>query len=331
MSFIRCSRFFLTRLPISTELPPVIFLIDNPIASLPLYRALFSTFLKLSTTTAISLSLNDAYSGLDIDSIKLYVDNGLLAFKYEAGVLTFTADTPLSDGTRIAKIEAKDFVGNQLSRAWGFTIDSDLPFGSIKINGGEESTSYARVRLNLEASDATTQVLDMIISNDGVFDTESWENLQSVLTDWILDEPQKTGLKTVYCMFRDEAGNKSEIYKDEIMLLSSAIDTIITSGPYSPTKETKAEFSYQASLQDALFSYKLDADEWSGWSQDKSISFSDVALGNHIFSVKSAKDLNGDQIISEEEEDPLPAQWTWTIQTEAELKKGERILYWRTE
>jgi len=132
-------------------------------------------------------------------------------------------------------------------------------------------------------------------------------------------------------MLKDEAGNISAVYSDDIMLLSAAIDTLITSGPYSPTLDISAQFDYQSSAEDAFFSYRLDSGEWSEWSVDTTVSFGDLEPGNHIFSVKSAKDYNEDEEITEEEEDPIPAQWTWIITFEEEEEEEERILYWRTE
>ena len=171
----------------------------------------------------------------------------------------------------------------------------------------------------------------MIISNDGIFDDEEWEDLQALRTDWILGDPQQKCIKTVYCMFKDEAENISSVYKDDIILSNALIDTIITIGPYSPTKETGAQFKYQSTFEDALFSYKLDTGEWSDWSSLAEMNLSGLEPGNHIFSVKSGKDVNGDEEITEEEEDPIPAQWTWIVQTEEELQKKERTLYWKTQ
>jgi hypothetical protein len=287
--------------------------------------------LTIDNTPTISLNLSDAHSGLDLDSLKLYIDDSPFSFTYENGLLVSTPTTALPDGAKTVRIQANDFAGNLLNRIWGFTIDSNLPTGSILLNGGEGSTNYARVRLSLEASDQTTEVTQMIISNDGVFDTESWENFQPDYTDWILYEPQKIGLKRVYCRFKDEAGNISDIYEDSIMLTSASIDTVITSGPLSPTQEVEAAFSFRSSLDEALFSYKLDGQNWTDWAQDTTANFSGLAPGNHIFSVKSAKDMNGDGTISLDEEDLLPAQWTWIIQTEQVPEDSERILYWRTE
>ncbi|MDD5005101.1 MAG: Ig-like domain-containing protein [Candidatus Omnitrophica bacterium] len=279
----------------------------------------------------ITFKLSDSNSGIDVDTINFFIDNGPLSFEYKDGNFSCTPPAPLQDGNVTAHIQVSDLAGNSLSRAWGFIVDSTPPMGTIIINGGEESTSYARVRLNLEAFDETTVVKDMIISNDGIFDTETWQEYEPLVTDWVLGDPQQIGEKTVYCMFKDEAGNISSVYSDEIRLLSAAIDTIITSGPYSPTKETGAQFKYISTFDNPLFSYKLDTGEWSDWSNTPTVSFSSLAVGNHIFSVKSAKDLNGDESISSEEEDPLSAQWTWVITSEEKPKAKEKVLYWKTQ
>ena len=278
----------------------------------------------------ISLTLTDSASGVDSDTIGLSVNNGPIGFTYKDSLLA-SIMTVLPNGYITAHIQAGDIAGNILNMAWGFIVDANIPIGSLIINGGEEATNYARVRINLEASDETTEVVSVILSNDGIFDTESWEDFQSFYTDWILDEPQISGLKSVYGMLKDEAGNISAVYSDDIMLLSAAIDTLITSGPYSPTQDTSAQFDYQSSAEGAFFSYRLDSGEWSEWSLDTMVSFSDLEPSNHVFSVKSAKDYNEDEEITEEEEDPVPAQWTWIITFEEEVEAEERVLYWRTE
>ncbi len=287
--------------------------------------------LLTSNLPEISLNLSDSYSGIDIDSIKLYIDSDLVSFTYEQGFVSYTPQEALDDGSRIVRVVVEDMVDNLLDTVWGFTIDASPPTGSILINGGEDTTNFARVRLNLEATDEITQVSEMILSNDGEFDTETWQNYNPLITDWVLAETQTIGIKIVYCKFKDEADNISAVYQDDIRLISAAIDTIITLGPYSPTSETEAEFSYQSTFEDVVFSYKLDDEEWSVWLKDTSISFSSLDLANHIFSVKSAHDLNNDFIITEDEEDPMPAQWTWVIQSEEVEQEEERTLFWRTE
>ena len=280
----------------------------------------------------ISAKLQDTHSGVDPESIKLTVDGTSLNFDYNSGLVSSKPTSALTDGSRTVKLEAKDLAGNTLNTAWGFTVDANKPTGSIMINGGDQTTSAARVRLNLEAKDDTTQVTDMIISNDGVFDTEKWESFKSTRTDWILDNPHKVGNKTVHCMFKDDAGNISTIYKSSINLITPAIETTITRGPYSPTKDMNANFMYQASMSGAKFRYKLDNNEWSEWTSATTATFSDLKSGNHVFSVKAAKDLNGDDLITEDEEDPIPAQWTWVITSLApEKPEEEKVLYWRTE
>ncbi|MFC1708976.1 hypothetical protein ACFL2J_02805 [Candidatus Omnitrophota bacterium] len=307
------------------------FWVDNREPSASRFTPAPGTLINNNTPT-ISFAIRDAHSGLNIESINLYINNSSVNATYEDGLVTYEPLSPLSDGSKNIRIQAEDLVGNILSQVWGFSIDASGPQGSIVINGGDESTNFSRVRINVTAEDAMSQVAQMVLSNDGVFDSERWEDFFSIRTDWILDEPQKTGAKTVYCKFRDEAGNESAIYRDEITLLSAVIDTIITSGPYSPTKEISAEFSYQSSFENAAFSYKLDDQDWSSWSEEVSVSLSGLGLGNHVFSVKSAKDLNEDFIITEEEEDSIPAQWTWVIKSEEEeVEEEEKVLLWRTE
>ena len=47
--------------------------------------------------------------------------------------------------------------------------------GSVTINGGAAYTTTTAVNLTLSATDSSGPVSQMMISNDGVFDTENWE------------------------------------------------------------------------------------------------------------------------------------------------------------
>jgi hypothetical protein len=82
-------------------------------------------------------------------------------------------------------------------------LDKTAPSGSIQIGTGAQYTNSSLVTLTLTAHDSVSGVSQVRFSNDGVWDTESWET--PVLTkDWTLT--LWDGAKTVYYQIVDNAG-----------------------------------------------------------------------------------------------------------------------------
>jgi hypothetical protein len=183
------------------------------------------------------------------------------------------------------------------------------------------------------ASDSTTDVQSMVISNDGVFDTEQWELFKTKAENWVLTPI--SGTRKVYVKFKDMAGNESEIFSDTIELIIIAPDTVITSGPSLLTKSKEALFTFKGSVDDCVFRWKFDDEEWSGWSKDTSISRKDFKEGNHYFKVQAAKDVNKNTKIDLDEIDPSPGERTWTISEKGILRpepeKNKRFKFWKEE
>jgi hypothetical protein len=82
------------------------------------------------------------------------------------------------------------------------------PVGSVVINGGAAYTTTRAVTLTLSVTDAGGPVTQMRISNDGVFDTETWEKCITT-RNWMLTLGE--GLRTVYVKFLDTSGNESDV------------------------------------------------------------------------------------------------------------------------
>jgi Mg-chelatase subunit ChlD len=146
-----------------------------------------------------------------------------------SGVFTDTAVS--NEVTYCYLVLGQDSAGNQSSHSEPTcaTPKSDPypPHGQVQINGGATSTLTPQVELSLWASDAVdpeslypgedvflppadsaSGVTDMMISNYGDMNAGIWERY-SPTKDWTLGVEQ--GLAHVYVMFRDEAGNESDI------------------------------------------------------------------------------------------------------------------------
>jgi hypothetical protein len=83
-------------------------------------------------------------------------------------------------------------------------------------------------------------------------------------------------------------------------------ETSIQSGPSGTTTATNGEFTFAATEADSTFSCQLDEGGWSSCSSPE--SFSGLAIGPHVFSVRAA-DTAGNL-------DLTPANRNWTIEEE---------------
>jgi len=287
-----------------------------------------------SASTPVSCVVSDADSGIDLGSTSLTINSSTEAFNYDAGtmILTTKPGTVLSEGKNSVMLKAYDNVGNYVTKAWDFILDTVPPQGTILINGGQQTTHSAFVTINVKAFDETTQIQSVYLSNDGVFDTEMNHPLSysPEIAGWLLAQPDTDGDKVVYAKFKDGAGNLSQACTAHIILKRLTPDTRIISGPSTVSQDTGADFKYDASKPGCLFSYKLDNGDWSGWSTQNNTHFEGLSPGNHYFYAKAGFDLNNDGNISIDEEDATPAQWVWAVQPQGYLEKLEkRILFWR--
>jgi hypothetical protein len=150
----------------------------------------------------------------------------------DTAFVTFDA-TPsftLSSGdglkTLFAQLKDGDGVEGPLLVAT-ITLDTTPPvIANVALAGGNDFTNSdeAQVFLSVDATDATSGVATMQVSNDDVLDEPfvSFNALTSHVLDAVLgggaDDPVNDGLKTVRVRVRDFAGNESTIATDDITL-----------------------------------------------------------------------------------------------------------------
>jgi len=291
----------------------------------------------ISTDTPnISIGVSDEFSGVNPDSIIMKINKRSLEASYDENAKSVVSipSIPLSEGDAVVSLEVADFVGNKsMLLVWSFVVDTRAPIGSIIINNQDAVTNSIYVNLILGATDSTTEVKVMSLSNDGVFDTETWEPYSTKKNNWTL--PAISGTRKVYVKFKDDAGNESEIFSDTIELIIIAPDTIITSGPSLVTKSKEALFTFKANIDGCVFRWKFDDEEWSDWSGDTSVRMEDLSEGNHYFTVQAAKDVNNNGAIDTDEIDPVPEERTWTISKKGiikpEMPKKRPFRFWKEE
>ncbi len=126
------------------------------------------------------------------------------------------ADFTLSggDGAKTVCVQLKDAAGNQsLALCDTITLDTTAPVGSLSINAGAAETDSLNVTLTLTATDATSGMGFMKVSNQADLSAVEWQPYAATLA-WALEGTD--GSKTVYVQYMDRAGNAGEVVSDTI-------------------------------------------------------------------------------------------------------------------
>ena len=118
--------------------------------------------------------------------------------------------------------------------------DDIAPIGSITIDGADP-TSSPMVDLTLNADDGPGSGVELMYVFNGIipspffdWDTDADPYTPSVL-NWLLSNPMMDGGKIVSVIFRDSAGNESEVYRDTVELDLTPPTCVITTDSYSKT------------------------------------------------------------------------------------------------
>lgn len=285
-----------------------------------------------SMSPTISAVVLDPHSGVSAQTITLLVNGSQASASVDAtGAVSASVGGLLRDGRNSIELRASDLVGNaQTPLVWSVVADRTPPSGTILINAGASSTTSVYVTLNLTASDETSGVTRMMLSNDPMVGYVE-EPFTAARELWRLNAVR--GRQRVYAKFIDAAGNVSAPVMDEIELLLLAPDTLIVSGPAGATAQRTATFLYSCPEESCVFSYAFDDEAWSEWSSQTSATRANLPFGNHYFKVKAAKESNGIDGIQPDEEDPTPAERTWIVGVEPRLfiPRGSPIKLWRIE
>jgi len=170
-----------------------------------------------STSVTLSLTANDPTSG--VYRVRYSNDGVWDAEPWEDFSPTKAWALLSGDGDKTVYYQIGDRAG--LSSAYSDTIGLDTvsPTGSIVVNDGDAFTTSVSVSLMLTAADSMSGVFRVRYSNDGVWDTEDWEDFSSAKS-WTLSSGN--GEKTVYYQVRDNAGLNSSTFSDTITLSTLA-------------------------------------------------------------------------------------------------------------
>jgi hypothetical protein len=127
-------------------------------------------------------------------------------------------------------------------------IGSTPPTGEVAINNGDPFSNSTSVTLNLSASDPGSGVAEMRFSNDGI-NWSTWEPYSGSKT-WTLSAGD--GSKNVYVQFKDNAGNISEAYIDDIVIdTTPPTGSIVINSGATYTNNISASLTLSASDSDS--------------------------------------------------------------------------------
>ena len=186
------------------------------------------TFETNGSTTIVSkastkITITDR-SEIDTSSLKYQWTQSTTAPEASTFTETFTNGQTITfsgrGGIWYLWIHAKDIAGNTaIVRSGAFELDIEAPEGTINIvaayeNAGIKYTRNKKVTINLTATDdvSSTENIKVALINENNFSLTNpnssinWLNFSASKT-WTLSS--NSGMKTVYVIFKDEAGNQS--------------------------------------------------------------------------------------------------------------------------
>lgn len=171
-----------------------------------------------SPSATLTIAASDGGSGLSQMMVSQAADFSGASWESYATSKAWTLTG--GQGTNTVYIRYKDVAGNiSTSSQSAIMLDSVNPTGSVIINAGDSSTSSRNTTLTISASDATSGLYQMEISEDSGFSGASWETYATTKA-FTLSVGDAT--KTVYIRFKDNAGNVSLATSDDIVLDTAA-------------------------------------------------------------------------------------------------------------
>jgi hypothetical protein len=196
-----------------------------------------------TTSVTLTVSASDAGSGISQMMISNAADfsDGV----WESFVTSKSWTLNSTDGTKNVYIKLRDTVLNVSETATdSIILDTENPTGTISVNFGDATTASRDVTLSLAASDTTSGITEMMISESPTFAGASWEPYTTTKSYTL---SASDGLKIVYVKFNDEAGNVSEVVNDAITQDTTAPTVtsykINNGASYAKSKTVSIKFS----------------------------------------------------------------------------------------
>jgi len=240
-----------------------------------------------TNNTAVTLALagNDT-GGSGLAQMRFSNDNSTWS-TWEAYSTSKSWTLISGSGAKTVYVQFRDGAGNvSVTYADGITLDSEMPTGSILVNGGATWTTLT-TPLTLSASDTGGAGLaQMRFSNDNST-WSTWE-AYSASKSWTLISGN--GAKTVYAQFSDAAGNVSATYSDGVMLDGTLpTGSIAINGGAMSTSVTAVTLSLGAGDTGgsglAQMRFSNDNSTWSTWEAYASSKAWTITSGDGVKAV----------------------------------------------
>ncbi len=230
------------------------------------------------------------------------------AFETSGRRVTFDANGISGPTAKKVAVRATDPAGNEAT-AYSTVNVLDVPVASL-IEPEEDTVLRGTVVLSAEASaEAGIERVEFLVDGAvvGTDDTAPYG------AEWDTTG-RADGDAVVIVRAADPLGARGFSAQQRFTVDNATPDTSIISGPDGPARETDPTFSWTGSdsgtdASGLEYSHRLDDGEWSAYSPATSVTFSDLAEGEHAFYVK-ARDRAGN-------EDPTPAERSFTVDTTA--------------
>ncbi|MBI5100540.1 MAG: chitobiase/beta-hexosaminidase C-terminal domain-containing protein [Nitrospirae bacterium] len=215
--------------------------------------------LSNSTLVTLTLSCDDSTGCYDMS----FSNDGTTWTAAEAFATSRAWDLTTGSGTKTVYVKYADPLGNW-SGSFSDTIilDTVLPTGTISINAGAGYSTTDEVTLTLSCAD-TNGCSQMQFSSTGL----SWSTAEAYATSKVYTLSSPDGAKTTYVRYKDNAGNWSISYSDNIIL-----DTFLPTGSISInsgaawTKSTSVNLTLSCTDATAGCVEMQFSDNGSSWS-----------------------------------------------------------------
>ena len=168
------------------------------------------------TTTSVWLDV----TATDIDPVlKVALSNNGVTWTERTYAPTQSWTLPSGDGAHTVYAKWMDLVGHWSAvDSDSVILDTQPPTGSVEILDDHGFTPISDVTIRVHASDTTSAVTDVALSNDGV----TWTNRPlSTPQSWTLAPGE--GTRTVWAKFRDEVGHWSAPVSDSTVVDLGAV------------------------------------------------------------------------------------------------------------
>ena len=200
---------------------------------------------------AANFVINLSADGMGVSEIYYKINNGPTQSVSANGQPQITVESASNTleywGTWNGGETSVELAHNTLS---SIKLDKTAPSGSMKINDDALYSNSTTVTLTITAQDALSGLLQIRFSNDGTWDTETWQSYSSSRS-WTLSSGD--GQKTVYCQIMDNAGLTASFQAS--IQLDTTKPSIEPSGSSVNVAESNAHFVANVSDQNGIAKY----------------------------------------------------------------------------